>query len=403
MRSLFLISLLAACEPAMPKTRDSADDTSAPSESLPTESLPTESQPSDDSSPPDTGTPPCEGIRLIQSVTYNDLSIYDIAAVPNGFAVSRPEMGDGASGIIDVWTLDQGDALERALDAPSYTVTGPDLRAALGVTVWRSGDNLCSQDYGVDAAGTLYCWPATDGGVVSEIATTTIPGATPGAYYGYGFTMQVGFHDVTRAWDANLPGAVTDDVGLPLFEGACGEQNWCQQGAQIGDVVAFISDDGGFVYGHDADTGELLWTTDTGGYAVGPTYIHSLHGLAFLVSSASSAEGTQVLDVTTGIASWSTYDYAAGYAEGVASDGRSIEVLSYDQANSDGSTGGFQVWDRNNNTVAASLAALLGLDNPRLVEEHVIRLVAMDIDGYYAFATWGSNYAGVIEVCSVPE
>lgn len=405
MRSLLV--LLIGCSAGNVKFGDSLLLESAGPESAPPESVPPESTPPDSST--DTAEEGCTtGVRLVQSVTYPEgADPYDLAATPEGFAVSFPADGEVGTGLVEGWTLDQGAKINREEVEPAYTVVGPGERQHLGVQMWANGEDLCSQVYGADGAGKLFCWPWDAEGEVSTVSTTAVEGLTALGYYGYGYADHTGIKLASRVWDAFPPGQVTDKEGSPLWTGACEDLEWCQSGAQIGDVVATVSEDRGFVFGHDATTGDLLWETSTEGTDLAATFAWSVHDIAFLVSSPSSSDGllTVVIDPNTGIISWNSSDFTAGYAEGEASvTGQAIEVVAYYNVKIDGSQGGVEIWDRNNNYLDVSIAHLLDLKEPRDFDEAYIRLAALeDHPGYYAFLTRRGRYAGVLEVCGVPE
>lgn len=354
----------------------------------------------DSDSPVESESPPCEGVRLVQAVAYpvGGAGLYDLAPVPGGFAVSFPGGGEAGAGIIEIWHLDQGASLDREVDEPALTVSGDGSRQALGVQLWAPDDaTLCSQTYGDDYAGHWYCWPSDQGGAVDDVATLSISGSTPGAYFGYG----VG----DMAFDAYVPGQVIDSTGANLWSGVCGDEFAdCESAAVIGDTIAAIDSATGVVYAHSLTSGDLLWTADLGATSWGPSYIWAPHGVVFVASSPFGDVQTAALDVRTGRVSFDSY-YTAGYAEGGTSQtDEDVEVLTYYFPQDDGSRGGLQVWNSNNDYIYASFAELLGYEDPANWDEPYVRLAAVpDHDGYYAFATREGRYAGVIEVCSVDQ
>lgn len=387
---LLLVSCTPTAIPTKPTTEAPPLDTGTPPDSDP-----------GDSTPPDSEPEPCTGVRLVQKVVMETPDIYDLTAVANGFAVTLPAKGVRSAGRVEVWTLDQGADLDAAFDAPTAAVEGPAAGQYLGVQAWTDDSGrLCSQTYGEDAAGHLYCWEPILSGNVAEVATVSIPGTSSAGYYGYGFTDTSGPHATSRVFDASPPGTVTNGAGEALYIGACGEDDYCQAGARIGDVTAFLSETTGRVYGHDTSTGTLLWVADTGAYTWGPSYVWTIHGVGFLVAVPSAPEMTMILDPADGAQLWSTTSYTAGYAEGgTSASDESIEVLAYYDTYDDGSLGGVQIWNQDNAELRVSLAELLGAPD---FDEPYIRLAALpDHPGHYAFATRGGYYAGVVEVCTV--
>lgn len=398
----FLVFLfLVGCQPTDTKPGLDSTDSTQDSDSSVDGSTDSSTDSRIDTADSDTAdtadTEPCNGVRLLQVVYYPiGTIIYDIAAVPGGFAVSIPTDGSAGSGLVESWTLDQGDFLEREYDEPAAIAEGPDARQYLGVQLFAGPDDrLCSQTYGDSLSGVLYCWPAEESGTVDAISTTVIYGEN-NSYFGYGY----GNDSDVWAWDAQAPGEVVGTDGSN-WDGICGDDTYCHSGVEQDGVFAATSENTGNVYGYDGETGEPLWEVNVEGDYI-PAYVWA-HYIGYVMAVGGDPDGIyfRVIDISTGSVLWEGDDYAAGFELGVTSKtDLDVEVLTYYHAQEDGSIGGIYVYGSDGTTLVQSFAELLEYESPTDWDEPFIRLVALDEPGLFAFATRRGNVAGVFEVCS---
>lgn len=411
---LFLLFPVAACEPekSFPVDTDSGDSQVGESG----DSAPDSSDTVDTAESGDTPCSSGQPIELVGIVEFPDSDIYDMTANEEAIFVTRPTAATTA-GVVERWDADRiatsntpGSLLEADYDAPDAAVVGSGRGQYLGITTWRAGDLVCSQQYGLEDAGELDCWPAEASGAVADVAAIQVAGEEPSAYFGYGYAPDPEGSEIVT-WESQGTGDLyqldtATGEATYQFSGACELTTYCHQGRTLGDSIILVSDFGG-IYSY-ADN-ELAWSEETSMIS-GPVNLSVWGSSRVLFGSPFATDGNLSrvytergeMDGASGffysdVETDTPWDGSGSYiaiAQWTVDPGEAPGVILLYNART-----GEVIEEINWTWVLGEATGVTADDWSRYA---YIRMTPMS-DGMLAFAVRNGRYAGIIRICSVTE